>query len=218
MTEKIGFERSKYMAYEEYPRSQFPDAIDNFDNMQDIPASLIPQMNAYQTAKANGDYATANGLLVAYPELKKSLFDADRVNSFQDGLKATQKCFKEDVQTMITHVAQNTIGINDSATGNDKKTNAYSAEKTEYLSGVVIATNIKIPISSWGSNLTYIYNNSVILANDRVEIDFESASIFTASKAFIYIQDNTGAGNITFKANKLPKSELTIKEIRVVRS
>lgn len=205
------------MAYEEYPHSQFPDAIDNFDNMQDITAALVDAMVSYQTAIANKDFATAANVITNNPDLLKVLINADRINSLQDAIKAIEKYYKDDVGNMVTHIAQNTIGINDKATGNDKKTNAYSAEKTEYLSGVVIASNIKIPISSWGSNLTYVYSNSAILVNDRVEIDFASSSILNASKALIYIQDDTGAGNITFKANKLPKSELTIKEIRVVR-
>lgn len=206
------------MAYEEYPRSQFPDAIDNFDNMQDITAALVDAMVSYQTAITNKDFTTAANAITNNPDLLKVLINADRINSLQDAIKAVEKYYKDDVGNMVTHIAQNTIGINDKATGNDKKTNAYSAEKTEYLSGVVIASNIKIPISSWGSNLIYVYNNSAIQANDRVEIDFASSSILNASKALIYIQDDTGVGNITFKANKLPKSELTIKEIRVVRT
>lgn len=206
------------MAYEEYPRSQFPDAIDNFDNMQDITAALVDAMVSYQTAITNKDFTTAANVITNNPDLLKVLINADRINSLQDAIKAIEKYYKDDVGNMVTHIAQNTIGINDKATGNDKKTNAYSAEKTEYLSGVVIASNIKIPITSWGSNLTYVYSNSAILVNDRVEIDFASSSILNASKALIYIQDDTGAGNITFKANKLPKSELTIKEIRVVRT
>ena len=205
------------MAYEEYPLSKFPDEIDNFDNMQDIPASLIPQMNEYLAAKASGDYATADNIMLTYPELKKSLHNADRVNSYQDGLKATQKCFKEDVQTMITHIAQNTIGINDSATGDDKKTNAYSGFKTEYLSGITLATNITINITEWDSNLEYTYTNSSILVDDEIQVYFADASKLNASKAFIYVKSNTGAGNFTLKANKVPKSVLVIDEIRLVR-
>ncbi|WP_143322485.1 hypothetical protein [Clostridium sp. HBUAS56010] len=206
------------MAYEEYPHSQFPGAIDNFDNMQDISASLVDAMVSYQTAISNKDFTAAAEVISNNPDLLKVLINADRINSIQDAIKAVEKYYLENVEDMITTISQNTIGINDTATGNDKKTNAYSAEKTEFLSGIVIASNIKIPVSAWGSNLTYVYSNSSILANDRVEVDFASASIIIASKALIYIQDDSGAGNITFKVNKLPKAELTIKEIRLVRN
>ena len=47
------------MAYEEYPHSKFPDAVDNFDNMQDITATLVDAMVSYQTAITNKDFTTA---------------------------------------------------------------------------------------------------------------------------------------------------------------
>ena len=206
------------MAYEEYPHSQFPDAVDNFDNMQDITATLVDAMVSYQTAITNKDFTAASAVISNYPDLLKVLINADRINSLQDAVKAIEQYYIDDVQSMITTLAANTVGINDNATGEAKKTNACSAEKTEYLSGVVIASNITIPIGSWDSNLTYTYSNSAIMESDRVEVDFASASILTAAKAFIYVQDDTGTGNITFQANKLPKSELTIKEIRLVRA
>ncbi|WP_024347361.1 hypothetical protein [Lacrimispora indolis] len=205
------------MAYEEYPLSKFPDEIDNFDNMQDITASLVDPMVSYQTAISNKDFTTAANVIANNPDLLKVLINAYRINSFQDGLKATQKCFKEDVQTMVTHIAQNTIGINDSATGDDKKTNAYSGYKTEYLSGITLATNITINITDWNSDLEYTYTNSSILADDEIQIYFADESKLNASKAFIYVKSDTGAGNFILKANKVPKSALVIDEIRLVR-
>ena len=205
------------MAYEEYPLSKFPDEIDNFDNMQDITASLVDPMVSYQTAITNKDFVTAANVIANNPDLLKVLINAYRINSFQDGLKATQKCFKEDVQTMVTHIAQNTIGINDSATGDDKKTNAYSGYKTEYLSGITLATSITINITDWNSDLEYTYTNSSILADDEVQVYFADVSKLNASKAFIYVKSDTGAGNFILKANKIPKSALVINEIRLVR-
>ncbi len=205
------------MAYEEYPLSKFPDEIDNFDNMQDITASLVDPMVSYQTAITNKDFVTAANVIANNPDLLKVLINAYRINSFQDGLKATQKCFKEDVQTMVTHIAQNTIGINDSATGDEKKTNAYSGYKTEYLSGITLATSITINITDWNSDLEYTYTNSSILADDEVQVYFADVSKLNASKAFIYVKSDTGAGNFILKANKIPKSALVINEIRLVR-
>lgn len=205
------------MAYEEYPRSQFPDTIDNFDNMQDITSSLVDAMVSYQTAITNKDFATAANVIANNPDLLKVLINADRINSLQDAVKAIEKYYLENVEDMVTHIAQNTIGINDSATGDDKKTNAYSAEKTEYLSGITLAANITINITDWNSDLEYIYTNSSILADDEIQLYFADASKLNASKAFIYVKSDTGAGNFTLKANKVPKSALVIDEIRVVR-
>ena len=205
------------MAYEEYPRSQFPDTIDNFDNMQDVTISLVDAMVSYQTAITNKDFATAANVIANNSDLLKVLINADRINSLQDAVKAIEKYYLENVEDMVTHIAQNTIGINDSATGNDKKTNAYSAEKTEYLSGITLATNITINITDWNSDLEYTYTNSSILADDEIQVYFADPSKLNASKAFIYVKSDTGAGNFILKANKIPKSALVINEIRLVR-
>lgn len=205
------------MAYEEYPHSQFPDAVDNFDNMQDITATLVDAMVSYQTAITNKDFTTASTVIANYPDLLKVLINANRINSLQDAVKAIEKYYLENVEDMVTHIAQNTIGINDSATGNDKKTNAYSAEKTEYLSGITLANNITINITDWNSDLEYTYINSSILADDEIQVYFADTSKLNASKAFIYVKSDTGARNFVLKANKIPKSELVIDEIRLVR-
>ena len=205
------------MAYEEYPHSQFPDAIDNFDNMQDITATLVDAMVSYQTAITNKDFTTAPTVIANYPDLLKVLINADRINSLQDAVKAIEQYYMDDVHTMVTTLAANTVGINDSATGDAKKTNAYSAEKTEYLSGVTLATDVSIAITDWDSNLEYTYTDSTILADDEIQVFFADASKLNASKAFIYVKSGTGAGSFTLKANKIPKSELVIDEIRLVR-
>lgn len=205
------------MAYEEYPHSQFPDAVDNFDNMQDITATLVDAMVSYQTAITNKDFTTASTVISNYPDLLKVLINADRINSLQDAVKAIEQYYMDDVQTMVTTLAANTVGINDSATGDAKKTNAYSAEKTEYLSGVTLATDVSIAIADWDSNLEYTYTDGTILADDEIQVFFADASKLNASKAFIYVKSGTGDGNFVLKANKVPKSALVIDEIRLVR-
>jgi hypothetical protein len=185
--------------------------------MQDASATLRPVIEQYNEAWMNNDTDKMAALTNQYPNLTKSLFNADKFNVLLDGVKATQKFFKEEVDKMILTVAQKTVGINDSAEGEDKKRNAYSAEKTDYLTGVTIATNVEIPVSAWDENLTYTYSSNKILENDRVNVFFNSDSMFHAAKAFIVVKENTGAGNFILKANKLPKSTLTIIEIEVMR-
>lgn len=205
------------MSYSEYPHSKFPETICDLPNMQDASATLRPVIEQYNEAWMNNDTDKMATLTKQYPNLTKSLFNADKFNVLLDGVKATQKFFKEEVDEMILTVAQKAVGINDSAEGEDKKRNAYSAEKTDYLTGVTIATDIEIPVSAWDENLTYTYSSDKILENDRVNVFFNSNSMFHASKAFIVVKENTGAGNFVLKANKLPKSALTIREIEVMR-
>lgn len=205
------------MSYPEYPHSKFPEVICDLPNMQDASSTLRPIVDRYNEAWLNNDTDTMIELKEQYPNLMKSLFNADKFNVLLDGVKATQKFFIEEVDEMVHTVAQHTVGINDDAIGDEKRTNAYSAEKTDYLTGVTIATNVVIPISEWDSNLTFTYTSDRILENDRVNVYFNSDSMLHAAKAFIVVKENTGAGNFVLKANKLPKSTLTIREIEVVR-
>jgi hypothetical protein len=205
------------VSYSEYPHSKFPETICDLPNMQDASSTLRPIIDQYNEAWMNNDTDKMAALIKQYPNITKSLFNADKFNVLLDGVKATQKFFKDEVDEMILTVAQKTVGINDSAEGEDKKRNTYSAEKTDYLTGVTIATNVEIPVSAWGENLTYTYSSDEILENDRINVFFDSDSMFHASKAFIVVKENTGAGNFVLKANKMPKSALTIREIEVMR-
>ncbi len=205
------------MSYSEYPNSKFPETICDLPNMQDASSTLRPIIDQYNEAWLNNDTDKMIELKEQYPNLMKSLFNAEKFNVLLDGVKATQKFFMEEVDAMVHTVAQNTVGINDLATDEDKRTNAYSALKTDYLTGVTIDTNVIIPLSAWDSNLRFTYSSDKILANDRINVYFNSDSMLFAAKAFIVVKENTGAGNVVLKANKLPKRELTIREIEVVR-
>lgn len=205
------------MSYPEYPNSNFPEEICDFPNMQDVSPTLRPIVEQYDNAWINNDTDKMAQLTLQYPNLDKSLFNAKKFNVLLDHIKSLEKFFLEKVATMIDTVVQHTIGIKDNATGSEKKTNTYSAEKIDYLTGVIIASNLTINISDWDSNLEYKYNSSLILADDRVNIYFADSSKINASKAFIYIKSNTGAGNFILKANKIPKSALVIDTVEVMR-
>lgn len=205
------------MSYSENPRSKFPEEICNFPNMQDVSPTLRPIVEQYNEAWAINDTDRMAQLKLQYPNLDKSLFNADKFNVLLDEVKSTQRFFKDDVDAMVQTVAQHTIGIKDDATGAEKKTNTYSAEKIDYMTGTIIASNITVNIADWDSNLEYKYTSSSILADDRINIYFADSSKINASKAFIYVKSNTGAGNFILKANKLPKSALVIDNVEVIR-
>lgn len=205
------------MSYSENPRSKFPEEICDFPNMQDVSPTLRPIVDQYNEAWEINDTDKMAQLKLQYPNLDKSLFNADKFNVLLDEVKSTQRFFKDDVDAMVQTVAQHTIGIKDDATGAEKRTNTYSAEKIDYMTGVTIVSNITINIANWDSNLEYKYNSSSILADDRVNIYFADSSKINASKAFIYIKSNTGAGNFILKANKIPKSSLIIDYVEVIR-
>lgn len=205
------------MSYPEYPRSNFPEEICSMPNMQDVSATLRPIVDQYNEAWINNDIDKMAQLKSQYPNLEKSLFNADKINTIFDELKSLQRFFKDDVDGMTTEIAQNTIGIKDNATEAEKKTNTYSAEKIDYITGVNIATNITINVTDWDTNLEYKYTSNSILADDRINVYFADASKLAASKAFIYVKSNTGAGNYILKANKKPSVALIIDNVEVIR-
>lgn len=120
-------------SYPQYPRSNFPDQVDDFATMQDPSSYQMSIVQQYEKLVANGDVDSAAALLKQNPDLDKSLFNAQKFNHISDGLKATQQFFKDDVEVYVADLFRNTIGIDDSVDGIAKHTNAYSAYKTEHL-------------------------------------------------------------------------------------
>lgn len=122
---------SKTTQYEQYPRSQFPSQVDNWDNMQDINSVTAPLALAYNNLIQDSKYTEAANYIIAHPELDKILFNAQKFNQLMDGVKATQQFFKDDVKTYIDGLSNSTIGIDDNLSPTDTAadTNTYSITK-----------------------------------------------------------------------------------------
>lgn len=214
-------------SYPDYPRSKFPGNICNAPNMIDVTAALRKSAEEYERAWSENNIEKMRSLLSSNPDLAKTLFNSDKFNTLLDEVKATQRYYKENVEGNVQELIQHAIGIKDNASSDEeKKVNAYSAYKTEYLTGKIIANNISIPISRWTDDSTsgedfhykFVYQNSSIKSTDEVEVFFSNNSILAAGKACIVIKDNSGDGNITFISKKKPKKDLTINYIKVKRS
>lgn len=121
--------------YEQYPRSQFPGQVDNWDNMQDINSLTVPLALAYNNLIQEKKYTEAAKYLSAYPELDRILFNAQKFNQLMDGIKAVQQFFKDDVKTYINGLSNATIGIDDNLNMGDvgADTNSYSITKIHSL-------------------------------------------------------------------------------------
>ncbi|MGL5434287.1 MAG: hypothetical protein ACRDBO_02650 [Lachnospiraceae bacterium] len=144
------------MAYEQYedtPLSSFPAAEDNWARMSNLSVGLLSVAKQYSDLYNNGNIDSANALLERYPDLKLALFTPDRWNQIRDAIIALERFFLEDVESMITEVAQNAVGINDAAEGSDASTNAYSAAKVNALISEV--RPITLTVSGWSSTAPY---------------------------------------------------------------
>lgn len=211
-------------SYPENYLSKFPGAVCNAPDMVDLPSTLRVVAEQYVQAFNNNDIATTARLKSQYPDLEKSEQNAQKYNTLLHELKSTQTFFKDEVYKWQVELVQNALGLNDNASGDDEKlANGYSAYKIEYMMGRLLESDVIIPTSSWvnsGDSLypyKYVYENSTILETDETDIYFDDESKFYASKAFVILKSNSGAGNITLLAKKIPKASLTISEIRIRR-
>lgn len=211
-------------SYDEYPNSKFPGQIMDLPNMIDVSAVLRPIIEQYNIAWLNNDTATINSLISNNPDLLKALFNAIKFNTLADNVKALQAWNKQK----LIEATANAVGIKDDATGEAQLTNAYSVKKVNSIitnyTGIELAKNITIPISSWtsntsvsGFNYSYTYSNPAILATDEIYVEFDDTSVINASKAFVYVKSDGGAGSFILLARKIPKTDLVIKRIEVTR-
>ncbi len=147
------------MAYEKYvdtPLSNFPEQEDNWSRMSNLSVSLLSVAKQYSDLYNNGNIDSANALLEQYPDLKLALFTPERWNQIRDGIIALERFFLEDVESMITEVAQKTVGINDDAEDDDAVTNAYSAAKVNELIGQFSEVrSITLTVAGWSTSAPY---------------------------------------------------------------
>lgn len=212
-----------YTKYEEYPRSNFPEEIDNWDNMQDINAITAPVAQQYYNLINANNFSGAASLLASNPDLLKTLFNADKYNQLSDGVKATQKFFKEQVETYVDELFANTVGINDNATGEEQKTNAYSISKiNELLNNIERVVTVNFTAEGWvGEEAPYTQTVEVegLKSTDRPllvkakDSSLDAVNAKAYNKAFGFISDGageTGDGTLTWTVYKKPTIDIKI--------
>lgn len=214
----------KTQKYDEYPRSQFPGKVDDWANKQDVPVAIRPILAQYQTAWDNMDVNTMDTLKSKYPSILTYIFGAVDINQLQDGVKATQQFFKDEVKTYLTKIGQYQVGLNDTPNEEEKANTAYSSKKTDELTGITVGEDITIPTSDWqtveredGFRYKWTYSNDKVLQTDRVMAWFDNASMIPASKASVSIDDNSDEHTISFISVKIPKKDLNIRLLKIYR-
>jgi len=217
------------MAYERYadtPLTNFPSKEDNWSRMSDLSVALLTVARQYSELYNNGNLDSANALLKKYPELKDALFTPERWNQIRDAVIALERFFLKDVDTMITEVAKNTIGINDNATGSNANTNTYSATKinekiNDLKNHFTQAQRVTIFLSGWSTTAPYTQTVTLsgVKETDTLDIDMyfdttdTAANIKLMKKSYSCL-DKVIPSNNTLKLyayNKKPISDFTIK-------
>ena len=101
------------------------------------------------------------------------MFNAEKYNWMRDAIIACQRYYVNDVQTYITDLAAQTIGIDDTNSQGSPGTNGYSITKINSLvSGT--PSNITLNSSNWtGASAPYTYtisNLTGVTATNMVDV------------------------------------------------
>lgn len=189
--------------YEQYPRSQFPGQVDNWDNMQDINSVTADAAIEYNTLIQEKKYTEAATYLSNHPELDKILFNAQKFNQLTDGIKAVQQFFKDDVEKYINSLSNTTIGINDNLKFGDgaSVTNTYSAYKINFLLAPEILTepfNVNELLGNDDScSKLYCWSAEVGSNSKNLPTDVTSA-ILRTTKASTFVSQMIYANGVLF--------------------
>lgn len=203
--------------YPQYPRSSFPEEVESWPLMQDLNTVTYPLAMQYNALLEGGNFEGAATFLSNYPELERSLFNADKWNKISDAIKALEQFFGDEVQDYLDYLTNTTIGINDTVTGDASETNTYSAKKIKELTGIYSAGPVEISPEDWDGSFVYTLADSNIGQEDIVEVYFHSDSYNIVSKAQIRVLSDTGAGNFKLQAKKLPGQTIKIDTYKVVK-
>lgn len=70
--------------------SNFPDSLVDMKTFKDIDDSIASIVSQIETAKANGDFATAVAIISAHPELADYDFSANDINRIIEEIRNSQ--------------------------------------------------------------------------------------------------------------------------------
>ena len=211
--------------YTDLPHTLFPQASDDEAGhplMSDISGNLFAAAKEYSTKIAQGDALGAQTVLQNNPGLVDTMFTAEKYNWMRDAIVATQRYYASDVRSMITEMAQHSIGLDDNNTMNTPDVNGYSITK---IKSIVDGTKyyFNLDPSTWNTS-TYVpqYELQIdgITQDDDIDIILnpQTAAISQAkawSKAMVLGALQT-TNKITLKAYGKITPDVTIPIVAIV--
>lgn len=87
--------------------SDFPLKVSTMERVQDVNLSSKPYVDQYMTYYNAGELDKANKVIDDHPELKRMIINANIFNRLRDEIIATQRIFKDDVESYIFSVVKN---------------------------------------------------------------------------------------------------------------
>lgn len=195
-----------------------PDDSADHPYMQDAVSSqsLLAAATSYNAAINDGNAYLAQQILDANEELQRCLFNAEKYNWMRDAIIACQRYYVNDVETYITALAANTIGIDDTNSQGSPGTNGYSITKINSLvSGT--SSNITLDSSSWSGDsapYTYTINLAGVTTTNMVDVSLSSNATLAQAKAWaktMVMNATQSTGQVVLKAyGKKPSINIPI--------
>lgn len=94
------------MTYPDLVYSSYPETSDTFDYMSDLSSEQLSLANQYKLYITYNDLASAKRLLADNPSLKSTMIDAEKINKLIDAIKATQRLYKDDIQSYLINLVK----------------------------------------------------------------------------------------------------------------
>lgn len=130
--------------------SDFPLKVSTMNRVQDVTLSAKPYVDLYNQYYSQGDFDNANKVINDHPELLTMMLNMSLVNQIIDEIKATQRTFKDDVESYIFTIVK--------IKGTFSKSTKYTKYNIVYFENLpYMAIADDIPIGTLPTNLTYWY-------------------------------------------------------------
>ena len=130
--------------------SDFPLKVSTMNKVQDVTLSAKPYVDLYNQYYSQGDFDNANQVINDHPELLTMMLNMTLINQIIDEIKATQRTFKDDVESYIFTIVK--------IKGEFSKSTKYTKYNIVYFENLpYMGIADDIPIGTLPTNITYWY-------------------------------------------------------------
>lgn len=92
--------------YPEYFSTDFPDALDRWENMIDVTIETKPIVDQFYRYYNAGDFDSAARIIEENPILRRMMINADNMNKLLHGIMALERFFYEDVERYLMYIVK----------------------------------------------------------------------------------------------------------------
>lgn len=136
--------------YKDLPGTEFPDSIDTYEKLSDITLGTLQYALQYSSLYNQGRLEEAYSLLEQYPELKRCIVNADKINKLIDAIKA--------IETYGLETGRNVSSITNTVNGINKTVTSLNTN----------VTNINTTVSTLNTKVEHIEQTTVTVTKESI--------------------------------------------------